>query len=53
MAWAGWFIARVPGTLGKREMTLASLNPDLLQPYRRVNEKRLAERYELGEFEEV
>ena len=50
MAWAGWYVARVPGTLGKREMTLASLNPDILEPYRRVNEKRLAERYERGEF---
>ncbi len=52
MAWAGWFVARVPGILGKREMTLAALNPDMLQPYRRVNEKRLAERYERGEFGE-
>ena len=52
MAWAGWFVARVPGTLGKREMTLASLNPDLLRPYKRINEKRLAWRYERGEFGE-
>ena len=52
MAWAGWHVARVPGTLGKREMTLASLNPDLLHPYKRINEKRLAERYERGEFRE-
>lgn len=50
MAWAGWSVARVPGVLGKREMSLAALNPDLLTPYKRVNEKRLAERYELGEF---
>lgn len=51
MAWAGWSVARVPGVLGKREMTLAALNPDMLGSYRRVNERRLADRYEQGDFE--
>lgn len=51
MAWAGWHVARVPGTLGKREMTLAALNPALLEPYPRINESRLADRYGKGEFD--
>lgn len=45
MAWGGWFVARAPGALGKREMTIASLNPDLLSGYERVNEKQLSDRY--------
>jgi tRNA U34 5-methylaminomethyl-2-thiouridine-forming methyltransferase MnmC len=45
MAAAGWFIAKAPGALGKREMTLASPSPDPLSPYKRLNEKKLAERW--------
>ncbi len=51
MAWAGWSVARVPGVLGKREITLAALNPDLLGSYHRVNERRLSDRYERGDFD--
>ncbi|MCG2589144.1 tRNA (5-methylaminomethyl-2-thiouridine)(34)-methyltransferase MnmD [Rhodohalobacter sulfatireducens] len=51
MAVAGWKIARARGALGKREMTLASLNADKLVDFKRVNEKRLAERFEKGDFE--
>lgn len=46
MAWAGWYVARVPGALGKREMTLAALDSRLLGNYKRVNETRLKERYQ-------
>lgn len=50
MAKAGWFVSRAPGALGKREMTLASINEDLLKNYKRLNEKRLKERLDKGEF---
>jgi len=50
MAHSGWYIARIPGVLGKREMTLASKNPDKLAAFKRLNEARLAARYEQGEF---
>lgn len=50
MASAGWQVARAPGALGKREMTLAAMNPENLAGYKRVNEERLAERYRNGEF---
>jgi tRNA U34 5-methylaminomethyl-2-thiouridine-forming methyltransferase MnmC len=51
MAVAGWTIARFPGALGKREMTVASKNPEKLSHLKRVNETRLIERYEAGDFE--
>ena len=50
MAVAGWNVARTAGALGKREMTLASLNPSRLSKRKRLNEKRLIERFENGEF---
>lgn len=50
MAVAGWSIARAPGALGKREMTVASKNPEKLSHLKRVNEKRLIERFEQGDF---
>jgi len=50
MAAGGWKIARAPGALGKREMTVASLDPKKLSHLKRVNEKRLIERFENGEF---
>lgn len=50
MAVAGWHIARAPGALGKREMTVASKNPEKLSHLKRVNEKRLIERFEQGDF---
>lgn len=50
MAWAGWKIARARGALGKREMTLAALDENLLKNLDRVNEERLAKRYETGDF---
>ena len=50
MAAAGWFVAKAPGALGKREMTVASPDPDRLKPYPRVNEERLAERLSRGDF---
>jgi len=52
MAVAGWKIARAQGALGKREMTLASLDEDKLKDFKRVNEKRLAERFEKGDFDD-
>lgn len=50
MAVAGWNVARARGALGKREMTIASLNEQNLSGYNRVNERRLAERYRQGDF---
>lgn len=51
MAAAGWYVAKAPGALGKREMTLASLDPHLLagEGVIRMDERRLASRAaELG-----
>ncbi|NBC27768.1 MAG: tRNA (5-methylaminomethyl-2-thiouridine)(34)-methyltransferase MnmD [Bacteroidetes bacterium] len=50
MAVGGWKIARAPGALGKREMTVASKNGENLSHLKRVNEQRLIERYENEEF---
>ncbi len=50
LAKAGWNIARSPGALGKREMTIASLNEATLSAFDRVNERRLIERYNNCEF---
>lgn len=50
MASADWLVARVPGVLGKREMTVAALSPDKLGIYPRINEEHLAKRYTGGEF---
>lgn len=50
MAWAGWHVAREQGALGKREMTVASMDPQELSHLERVNEERLAHRYEIGDF---
>lgn len=50
MAWAGWKVGRAQGALGKREMSLAALNPDRLDHRKRINEERLARRYEEGDF---
>lgn len=50
MAVAGWNVCRAAGALGKREMTLASLNPSRLSKWKRLNEKRLIERFENGDF---
>jgi tRNA U34 5-methylaminomethyl-2-thiouridine-forming methyltransferase MnmC len=51
MAVAEWKIARARGALGKREMTIASPSHKNLEPFKRVNEERLAERYRHGDFE--
>ncbi|MEX0723254.1 MAG: tRNA (5-methylaminomethyl-2-thiouridine)(34)-methyltransferase MnmD [Gracilimonas sp.] len=51
MCAAGWNVARTQGALGKREMTLASLSAERLKGFKRVNEKRLAHRYETGDFD--
>lgn len=50
MAVAGWNVSRAAGALGKREMTLASLNPSRLSKWKRLNEKRLIQRFENGDF---
>lgn len=50
MCVAGWFVARTRGALGKREMTIASLSEEKLVDHKRVNEKRLAQRYSKGDF---
>ncbi|MGM0745924.1 tRNA (5-methylaminomethyl-2-thiouridine)(34)-methyltransferase MnmD [Rhodohalobacter sp.] len=51
MAVAGWKLSRAPGALGKREMTLASLDEKNLVGFKRVNELRLVERYHQGDFD--
>lgn len=50
MAWAGWKIARTQGALGKREMTVASPDPERIAHLERVNEERLADRYDEDDF---
>lgn len=50
MAWAGWKLAKTRGALGKREMTVAALDEQQLKGMERVNEERLRERYEQGDF---
>ena len=50
MASAGWFVARAPGALGKREMTVASLSEIALAGFKRLNEERLTQRLASGEF---
>lgn len=51
MAKAGWKLAKAPGALGKREMTVASLDENKLTDFKRVNESRLIERFDAGDFE--
>ena len=51
MAAGGWFVARAPGALGKREITLAAPTEDRLAGYSRVDEERLVRRLRNGEFE--
>lgn len=50
MAVAGWYVAKNRGALGKREMTLASPKADRLSEWKHVNEKRLIERFQKGDF---
>lgn len=52
MAVSGWKMAKTLGALGKREMTVATNNPALLQRegFKRVNEERLIERWNNGEW---
>lgn len=50
MAWAGWKLAKTRGALGKREMTVAALDESQLKGLKRVNDERLKERYEQGDF---
>lgn len=50
MAEAGWYLAKAPGVLGKREITIATLNPDLLESYKKINHEKLIERRKAGEI---
>lgn len=50
MAAAGWKVARANGAPGKREMTIASPAEQTLENFTRVNEMRLAERYNEDDF---
>lgn len=50
MAVARWYVAKNRGALGKREMTLASPDAGRLSGWKRVNEKRLIERFKKGDF---
>ena len=51
MAVAGWCLAKKRGALGKREMTVASISEAKLEGLKRVNEKRLVQRFEDGDFD--
>ncbi|WP_069130658.1 tRNA (5-methylaminomethyl-2-thiouridine)(34)-methyltransferase MnmD [Rhodohalobacter halophilus] len=51
MAVGGWKVAKAPGALGKREMTLAAVDEKALGSLKRVNEQRLTERYRKGDFD--
>ncbi|MBO6794488.1 MAG: tRNA (5-methylaminomethyl-2-thiouridine)(34)-methyltransferase MnmD [Balneolaceae bacterium] len=50
LAKAGWYIAKTRGALGKREMTIASLNDQKLSSYKRLKEARLIERFDRSDF---
>lgn len=51
MAVSGWYVARASGALGKREMTIASMNPEKLHHLKRVNEQKLIKRFKNGDFD--
>jgi len=51
MAKAGWLVYRAPGALGKREMTVASLDEGKFHQFKRVNENRLIQRFDNGDFD--
>lgn len=51
LAAAGWCVARAPGALGKREMTLASPSAEALAGHTRVDEARLVARLRRGDFD--
>jgi tRNA U34 5-methylaminomethyl-2-thiouridine-forming methyltransferase MnmC len=50
MAKSGFYLARAQGALGKREMTIASPDPGKLTHHKRLNEARLIQRLDAGEF---
>jgi tRNA U34 5-methylaminomethyl-2-thiouridine-forming methyltransferase MnmC len=50
MAAAGWHIGRASGAPGKREMTIAALDPAQLSGFKRLDQARLAERWHSGEW---
>lgn len=51
MAVTGWKLARAPGALGKREMTLAALKHERLSDWQQINDERLVERFRNGDFD--
>lgn len=51
MAVAGWKTARARGALGKREMTIASPGESGLAGFKLLNNQRLIERFEMGDFD--
>ena len=53
LAKSGWFVAKAPGALGKREMTVASLEKKKISHLKRINESRLIERYDRGDFSDL
>jgi len=50
MAVGGWKIARAPGALGKREMTVAGLSENTVSKYSPLNTEKLINRWEKGDF---
>lgn len=50
MAYSGWKVARAPGALRKREMTIASPTASPLQSFKRINEERFSSRFENDDF---
>lgn len=51
MSVGGWHPARKRGALGKREMTVAALDPDWLSGLKLLNRERLIQRHEAGDFD--
>lgn len=49
MAQAGWHVARAPGAMGKREMTLASPSPEALAPFPIVDRAGLLAKIQASE----
>jgi tRNA U34 5-methylaminomethyl-2-thiouridine-forming methyltransferase MnmC len=50
MCYAGWHVARGPGFKTRREITIASNDPMMLNDLKRVDEQRYTTRYANGEF---
>ncbi len=53
MAKSGWFVARAAGALGKREMTVASKSEEMLANFKKIDDSRLINRWDKGDFRSI